>query len=102
MERYEVIITNKAQLDFADHIEFVKRISIEAAVNLANEIYVALESLSTFPERFPLFEMPKTFPVIIRKQIINNRYVALYSIEDKKVVIYRILDSKKKLDYLIR
>ena len=101
MEHYSIIISSKAQSDITECVGFVLRVSKEAARNLADEIYQSIELLVTFPERFPIFEMPNTFPLAIRKLIVKGRYVVLYSIEGNNVVVYRILDSRRGLDYLV-
>ena len=101
MSKYNVIISTKAQLDLAECVRFVLNVSKEAAIALANNIYSSLNSLNLFPERNPIFEMPKSFPFTVRKQIINGRYIALYTIEGENVVIYRLLDSRRKFDYLL-
>ena len=100
MEYYNVIITSRAQIDLTVCIAFVLNTSVEAAKNLANEMKESLQSLSTWPERNPIFEMPKGFPFDIRKQVISKKYVVLYSIEDKNVVVYRILDSRRGFDHI--
>ena len=102
MEKYKVIISSKAQTDLANCISFVLNVSKEASIDLANSFYSSFDSLTTFPERNPIFEMPKSFPYQIHKQIINGRYIALYAIQNDKVIIYRILDSRRKFDYLIK
>lgn len=102
MNKFVVIISSKAQSDLSDCIGFVLNVSKDAAHSLMNDIYSSIESLNVFPERNPIFEMPKSFPYQIRKQIINGRYVALYSIEGDKVVVYRIIDTRRKFDYLIK
>ena len=101
MDNYNVIISSKAQTDLAECVGFVLNVSKEAANNLANDIYETAESLSFFPERNPVFEMPKSFPFVVRKQVVNQRYVILYSVENKNVVIYRIIDTRKKFNHLI-
>ena len=101
MEQYNIIISSKAQSDLASCIGFVLNVSKEAAIKLANDIYTAFESLKTFPERNPIFDMPKSFPFTIRKQVIEKRYVVLYTAEKNDVVIYRVLDSRREFDYLI-
>ena len=101
MDSYKIIITSKAQADLSSCIAFVLNVSKEAAITLANDIYASIESLTNFPEKNPVFEMPKPFPFTVRKQIVNKRYVVLYTIENNNVVIYRILDSRRKLDYLL-
>ena len=102
MEKYKILISSKAQSDLSNCVAFVLNVSKEAAISLANDIYAAIGSLTTFPERNPIFEMPKPFPFTIRKQIINNRYIALYTIENNNVVVYRIIDARRKFDYLVK
>ena len=101
MDEYKIIITSKAHSDIAECVGFVHKVSKESALQLTKDIYSSLSTLSLFPERNPLFEGPKSFPFILRKQIINNRYIALYTIEDQNVVIYRVLDSRRKFAHLI-
>ena len=101
MGQYLVIVSNKAHLDIAECVGFIKKVSKEAAIQLAEEIYSSLSTLDSFPERNPLFEAPKSFPFTLRKHIINTRYIALYTIENQKVVVYRVLDSRRKFGHLV-
>ena len=101
MDSYQIIISFKAQSDLSDCVSFLLNVSKEAAKQLADDIYSAIESLNVFPERNPVFEMPKSFPFIVRKHVVNNRYILLYSVEDKSVVIYRIIDSRRNFASLL-
>lgn len=101
MDSFKVVITSKAQSDLSECVSFVLNVSKEAALTLANDIYSSIESLQKLPERNAIFEMPKSFPFILRKLVINKRYLALYSVEENKVVVYRILDSRRKFEHLI-
>ena len=101
MHSYNVIITAKAQSDISECIAFVMKVSNEAALSLFDDIYANIESLKLFPERNPVFEMPKSFPIVIRKHIISKKYIALYGIEKDSVIIYRLIDSRRNFDYLI-
>ena len=69
MERFKVIVSIRAQSDIAECVNFVKNISIEAAHQLIGELYSSFAALDVFPEKNPVFEMPKAFPCILRKQI---------------------------------
>lgn len=101
MDTYKIIVSSKAQSDLAECIGFVLNVSKEAAYSLADDIYSSIKLLETFPERNAIFEMPKSFPFTIRKLVINKRYLTLYAVEGDKVVVYRILDSRRKFDHLI-
>ena len=101
MKEYSIIILSKAQYDIAECVGFVLNVSKDAAISLMNDIYSSIETLKTFPERNPLFVMPSSFPYPIRKQIINHRYIALYSIEDDHVIVHRLIDSRRRFNYLL-
>ena len=102
MQVYNIFVSSKAQSDFADCVGFVLNVSEEAALLLAKNFEESFVSLRTFPERNPVFEMPKSFPSIMRKHIVNNRYVVLYAIENSNVVIYRIIDSRRNFAWLLK
>ena len=101
MDKYQVIITSKAQSDVAECIGFVKRVSKEAAYKLADELYSSFCSLELFPEKNPVFPIPNAFPYVLRKQVVNNRYIALYTVEGQKVVVYRVLDVRRSFEQLL-
>lgn len=102
MEKYNIIISPRAQSDLAERVSFISRVSFEAGIKLADDIYSSIESLETFPERNPIFEMMIMFPFVIRKLIVNNIYIILYSIEENDVVILRIIDSRRKFNSLLK
>lgn len=101
MDSCKIIISSRAQSDLAECVGFVLNVSREAAWKLAEEIYSFIESLSFFPERYPVFKMPKATPITLRKGVVSKRYAILYSIENENVVIYRILDLRKGFDQLV-
>jgi len=100
MEQYEVVISSTAQEDLLNHIGFVKNVSLEAAKQLSEDLFNFIESLQTFPERNPLFEMPLGSNSEMRKGIVDKRYIVIYEI-DKQIVVHRILDSRKGFEQLL-
>ncbi|MBR4378037.1 MAG: type II toxin-antitoxin system RelE/ParE family toxin [Bacilli bacterium] len=102
MGLFKVEIEETAHQDIATCVAFVLNVSKEAAIKLVNEIYDQIHSLESYPERNPLFEMQKTFPHLLRKQIINKRYLAIYSIEGNLVKVYRFLDSRRNFESLLK
>ena len=102
MAFYSIIISSLAQDDIASCIAFVMNVSKQAAIELKNDIFVSIETLTNFPERNATFSMPSKFSQTIRKLIVDKRYVVLYSIEGTNVVVYRIIDSRRQFDYLLQ
>lgn len=98
---YNVEWSSKSISDLSDHISFLKKASKEAASALSSKIIEAGLSLSSFPERFPEFPMPHNFPIVIRKCVVDGRYIILYGVTNQSVMIYRILDARRKFDGLI-
>ena len=77
MTLFEFIISPQSHSDIADCVSFLLNVSQKTAEELFNKIYDTLDLLSSFPEKNPVFEMNKAFPQIVRKQIIDKRYIAL-------------------------
>ena len=101
MTLYSVVWSSKALSDLAECIQFLLNVSKEAAVNLRNEAFSCANGLEAFPEKNPIFEMPKSFPFILRKQVVSKRYILLYTIEKEKIVIYRMIDCRKQFGSLL-
>ena len=101
MVLYQIIWSTKALSDLAECVQFVLNVSVEAANNLRNEAFSAANGLEAFPEKNPIFEMPKSFPFVVRKQIVSKRYALLYTIEKDKIVIYRMLDCRRQFNSLL-
>ena len=99
--KYSVVWLQTALSDLSSCVLFVLKVSAEAAKQLKKDIEKAGNSLALFPDKNPVFEGPKSFPFVLRKQIVNNRYILLYTVEEQKVVIYRILDSRRKFGHLV-
>lgn len=101
MKKYSVVWTSNALSDLSSCVSFVLKVSKEAARELKNAFSLVSESLAFFPEKNPVFPTPKGFPFILRKQVVNNRYLVLYSVEEDKIVIYRVIDVRRNFQQLL-
>ena len=101
MTLYSVKLSSRALSDLSDCVLFVMNVSVEAAKKLRDDLFSTALILESFPEMNPVFEMPKTFPLTIRKCVVEKRYIILYSIENTDVVIQRVLDSRRNFNYLV-
>ena len=96
MDNYKIESTQRAFLDITECVSFVKNVSIEAAKQLRNEIMSSINSLSTFPNKYPEIDGLKIRDNKVRKMPIHEgRYVVLYKIEESMITIYDVLDVKK-------
>lgn len=101
MEEFEIVWLVNAINDASEHISFLMKVNIDSALELRNHIKEAVDGLKNFPERHPLFDMPKSFPVEVRKAVIEKRHLLIYTIEAGQVIIYRVLDTRKGFEYII-
>lgn len=102
---YNIHITSAAERDFiraADHIEFVLK-NPKAADDLLDEAEKQINSLSDFPERFPLVDEPVLASWGIRFVIVNG-YLAFYTIcaEENLVIVVRFLFQKSNWSAILR
>lgn len=96
MNNYSITITQKAYSSITECVLFVNNVSREAANQLYEEMMNAIRSLSSFPNKYP--EVPGLLirDIKVRKMPIHDgRYVILYKVENDKVVIYDIIDTRK-------
>ena len=101
MNSFTVVWSTKALIDLTECVQFLLNVSIKAALELREDAYLHSKKLESFPEKNPVFEMPKSFPFVLRKQVISKRYILLYTIENKNVVIYRMLDCRRQYNSIL-
>lgn len=96
MDKYRIIITQRAFSDINECVLFVNAVSNGAAKALYEEIIKSIRSLETFPEAFAPIEGLTIGNSKVRRMPIHNcRYVILYKVEKDIVTIYDVLDSRK-------
>ena len=96
MDKYKIVITQRAFSDLLECVLFVDAVSNEAAKKLHLKIMESIRSLETFPEAHPFIDGLTIANIKIRRMLLHNgRYFILYKIEKDIVTIYDILDSRK-------
>ena len=96
MTKYKILISQRAFSDINECVLFVKNVSLSAALDLHKEIISSIESLSTFPNKYPEIDNLRIRGSKVRKMPIHQgRYVILYKVENDFIVIYDIFDVRK-------
>jgi len=101
MNTHKVVITSKAFADLQSCVSFVMNVSKEAAQKLQDNLFESFKSLKTFPEKHPIFEMVKSFPLVVRKMIVDQRYIVLFSVKENEILVFRVLDVRRKFEGLL-
>ena len=96
MDKYKIVITQRAFSDLSECVLFVNVVSKEAAKKLHLEIIESIRSLETLPEVHSYIDGLVIGNSKVRRMIIHNgRYFIIYKVEKDIVTIYDILDSRK-------
>ena len=101
MTKYKINITQRAFSDISECVLFVKKVSSKATKELYLEIITAINSLSSFPNKYSEIKDLTIRNVMVRKMPIHNgRYIILYKVETETVVIYDVIDARKDASWI--
>jgi len=98
---YFIVISDAALAMLDSHVEFIARVSKQAAMNLMDTVLDDIASLSQFPERFPIFESAFIPDNRYRKKLSAKRYLILYEIDGNKVCVDYIVDCRQDYEWLL-
>jgi len=92
---YTVIIDPSANDRMAEHIEFLARVSENAANRLTDELLADIRSLGTLPFRNPVYNRPYIPLDKYRYMISGKRYRIVYLVDEDFVFIDDIEDCRQ-------
>lgn len=98
MKTYKVKISNLALRDMEDIYRYISEnlASPATAMKQYDRIAEAIESLNVFPERFQVMDIVPRLSKDVR-QVIIDRYSAIYTVGEDTVTIIRVLYSASDL-----
>lgn len=102
MQKYNVIVSQRATDMLKEHIAFLANVNKNAARNTKTKLVDAFNSLEQNPNRFPFFNEDCIIPNKYHKMYVENWYLILYQIKDNTVFIDYVLDCRKDYDWLIK
>jgi len=97
-KEYYVYIDPAVNDRMAEHLEFLARISEDAAERLLNELMAGIRSLKTMPFRYPVYNRPYLPLDKYRSLVIKKRYTIVYLIDGDCIYIDDIQDSRQSDD----
>ena len=99
---YDVSVSDAALAMLDSHVDFLARVSVDAATKLMNEILDGIASLSSNPQRFPSYENQFIPYNRYRRMLSAKRYLVIYEIDGKNVYGDYIVDCRQDYEWLIR
>jgi len=95
---YTVVAKPTAIHKLASHVEFLARVSEEAASALLSEYDESIEFLESYPESCPIYEPNMLIDADLRYKLFWKRYRIVYEIIGNTVYIYDIQDCRQDSD----
>ena len=99
--KYDVSISDAALAMLDSHIDFLARVSQNAAIRLMDEILGDIASLSENPQRFPAYENEFIPDNRYRRMLTAKRYIVLYEIDGNNVFVDYIVDCRQDYAWMI-
>lgn len=100
VEKYKLLIFPSAQQDLQDIVDYVNKLSPNAAIKLYDEIVDGIGSLGQMPLRCPLLKNPVLRAKGYRALVVHN-YLVFYIANGMQVEIRRILYGRRKYEFLL-
>ncbi len=100
-KKYDIVISDAALVMLDSHMDFLARVSKNAALKAIDEILGDIESLSENPQRFSTYEnqFSKNH---YRKRLSAKRYLIIYEVSEDTVFVDYIVDCRQDYGWLIR
>jgi len=102
MQKYNVIVSQRAENMLKEHIAFLASANKSAARNTRDRLIDAFNSLESMPNRFPFFNEEYITPNKYHKMYVENWYLVLYQVKDDTVFIDYVIDCRQDYDWLIK
>jgi hypothetical protein len=97
-KKYQVFVDPSADGRLAAHIEFLARVSENAAVRLYKDYEEALRFLENSPKGCPLYTPNTPIDAELRYKLFGKRYKIIFEIAGSTVYAYDIQDCRQNLD----
>ena len=97
-KKFHVFVEPTANKKLADHIEFLSRVSENAAIRLYKEYEEALVYLKNTPESCPTYLPRMSIDAQLRYKLCGKRYRIVFEIVDDAVYVYDIQDCRQDVD----
>lgn len=101
MKNFEVIWTKNAEFDLESIIEYIKTDSVEIAKALFFEIKKECHDLYYFPQRKRVVPELQQIGILKYREIIHKRWRVIYKIDNLKVYILLVVDSRRNLEDIL-
>lgn len=93
---HKISLYNSAEINIeVIYYTCLEKYGLNYAIKIRNKIKSEIKKLSTFPESNPIYLINSR--LILRKRIVNNRYIIIFKIAKNKIFIHLIYDGRRNI-----
>lgn len=102
MNKYQIIISERATQMLVSHVTFLSKVNEEAAFNLISEFEESVNSLEFMPQRCPWLRGEYIPNHTYRYLLFVKHYMLIYQVKDNVVYGDYVIDTRQDYQWLLR
>jgi len=103
MKKYKTVFSRYAEIDLIEILDYYQEMNPIYTRKILDKIEQRVEELKEFPERGRIVPELERQNIMNYRELIEENYRIIYSIESSTITIHSILDGRRNLqDLLVR
>ncbi len=101
MKQYKTVFSRYAEIDLIEILDYYQEMNPTYTKKILDRVEKRIEDLKQFPERGRVVPELERQNIMNYRELIEENYRIIYSIESNSVIIHSILDSRRNLEELL-
>jgi toxin ParE1/3/4 len=101
MKEYKTVFSRYAEIDLIEILDYYQEMNPTYTKKILDRVEKRIEDLKQFPERGRVVPELERQNIMNYRELIEENYRIIYSIESNSVIIHSILDSRRNLEELL-
>ena len=101
MKRFKTVFSRYAEIDLIEILDYYQEMNPVYTKKILERVEKRVEDLKEFPERGRVVPELERQNIMNYRELIEENYRIIYSIESNTVIIHSILDSRRNLEELL-
>jgi len=101
MKQFKTVFSRYAEIDLIEILDYYQEMNPTYTKKILDRVEKRVEDLKQFPERGRVVPELEKQNIMNYRELIEENYRIIYSIESNSVIIHSILDSRRNLEELL-
>ena len=101
MKHFKTVFSRYAEIDLIEILDYYQEMNPVYTKKILERVEKRVEDLKEFPERGRVVPELERQNIMNYRELIEENYRIIYSIESNTIIIHSILDSRRNLEELL-